>query len=83
MSIDPAGDECRPIDWAKIDGYLMREFHLRPWELDAFTLPEISLLLERPEDRQIKQSGEEIQASVANWRAMSPKERLLSRRRQR
>ncbi len=39
-------------DWIKLDSTLMREYHIRPWELDELTLPECSLMLLALSDRE-------------------------------
>lgn len=57
----------------------MREYGLKPWEIDALTLSEISRYLEQSDEQSI-QNADSIREHLQAWRALTPRQKLLSRR---
>lgn len=76
-----SGGREQPIDWEKIDSFLMREHKLRPWEIDALTLSEIALYLEKNPGRSATMSHDEISRRVTRWLGLTAREKLESGRR--
>ena len=76
MTTAPGG-----IDFRSIDRFLLQERHLRPWELERLTLPEMMLYLEKPDQAppgggQAVASQDELIAYARWWRSLTPRQRL-------